>query len=79
MFVYVCSYFIIEPDFVSSIEDEEYVYFFFRESAVEHINCGKVTLFPQSNWAVFVFDLMLKICNKSLSRAINMLICPLLI
>ena len=43
MYVYVCSYFIIEPDFVSSIEDEEYVYFFFRESAVEHINCGKVT------------------------------------
>ena len=44
LYVYVYSYFIIEPDFVSSIEDEEYVYFFFRESAVEHINCGKVTM-----------------------------------
>ena len=31
------------PDFVGSVEDEDYVYFFFRESAVEHINCGKVT------------------------------------
>ena len=31
-----------EPDFVSSVEDNDYVYFFFRESAVEYINCGKV-------------------------------------
>lgn len=30
------------PDFVSSTEDEDYVYFFFREAAVEYINCGKV-------------------------------------
>ena len=30
------------PDFVSTVEDEDHVYFFFRESAVEHINCGKV-------------------------------------
>lgn len=29
------------PDFVSSAEDEDYVYFFFREAAVEYINCGK--------------------------------------
>lgn len=29
------------PDFVSSTEDEDYVYFFFREAAVEYINCGK--------------------------------------
>ena len=35
------------PDFVSSIEDEEHVYFFFRESAVEHINCGKVSVANQ--------------------------------
>ena len=44
LYFYIFSYFIIEPDFVSSIEDEEYVYFFFRESAVEHINCGKVIM-----------------------------------
>ena len=25
------------------LSDEEYVYFFFREQAVEYINCGKVT------------------------------------
>lgn len=29
------------PDFVSSMEDEEHVYFFFREAAVEYMNCGK--------------------------------------
>jgi len=29
------------PDFVGSTEDENYVYFFFREAAVEYINCGK--------------------------------------
>ena len=29
------------PNFVSSLEDEDFVYFFFREAAVEHINCGK--------------------------------------
>jgi hypothetical protein len=27
---------------VGSIEDDDHVYFFFRESAVEFINCGKV-------------------------------------
>ena len=39
-----CSFknFISEPDFVHSIDHEDYVYFFFRESAVEYINCGKV-------------------------------------
>ena len=29
------------PDFVGSFEHEDYVYFFFREAAVEYINCGK--------------------------------------
>jgi hypothetical protein len=37
-FVYLSA-----PDFVSSTEDEDYVYFFFREAAVEYINCGKVS------------------------------------
>jgi len=32
------------PDFVNALEDEEHVYFFFREAAVEHINCGKVSV-----------------------------------
>ena len=31
------------PDFVNALEDDEHVYFFFREAAVEHINCGKVS------------------------------------
>ena len=35
---------------MSSTEDEDYVYFFFREAAVEYINCGKVCniFFPSS-------------------------------
>ena len=33
-----------EPHFVSSLEDDKHVYFFFRESAVEFMNCGKVRL-----------------------------------
>ena len=37
-----------EPHFVSSLEDEDHVYFFFRESAVEFMNCGKVSLFETS-------------------------------
>ena len=36
------SFFILEPDFVSSLEDDRHVFFFFRESAVEYMNCGKV-------------------------------------
>ena len=31
------------PDFVNALEDKDHVYFFFREAAVEHINCGKVS------------------------------------
>jgi hypothetical protein len=34
--------FLPEPDFVSSVEDDNHVFFFFRESAVEYMNCGKV-------------------------------------
>jgi chondroitin sulfate proteoglycan 4 len=31
-----------EPQFVGSFETSSFVYFLFRESAVEYINCGKV-------------------------------------
>lgn len=31
-----------EPQFVGSFETDAYVYFLFREAAVEYINCGKV-------------------------------------
>jgi hypothetical protein len=27
------------------LEDDDHVYFFFREAAVEYINCGKVKTF----------------------------------
>ena len=42
-----------EPDFVGSVEDNDYVYFFFRESAVEYMNCGKVN----KNYHIGFFDL----------------------
>jgi len=31
----------LEPNFVGSYDIGDYVYFFFRETAVEYINCGK--------------------------------------
>ncbi|XP_045503919.1 semaphorin-5B [Colias croceus] len=31
-----------EPQFVGSFEDDHFVYFVFREVAVEHLNCGKI-------------------------------------
>lgn len=31
-----------EPEFVASIEIGNYVYFFFRETAIEYMNCGQV-------------------------------------
>lgn len=31
-----------EPQFVGSFETDKFVYFVFREAAVEYINCGKV-------------------------------------
>jgi hypothetical protein len=34
---------VVEPDFVSMYEIGDYVYVFFREVAIEYINCGKVS------------------------------------
>jgi len=31
-----------DPQFVGSFETDAYVYFLFREGAVEYMNCGKV-------------------------------------
>lgn len=31
-----------EPQFVGSFETDKFVFFLFREAAVEYINCGKV-------------------------------------
>lgn len=31
-----------DPQFVGSFEADEFIYFIFRETAVEFINCGKV-------------------------------------
>jgi len=35
-------FFFAAPNFVSSFTQGDFVYFFFRETAVEFINCGKV-------------------------------------
>lgn len=47
--------FLPAPDFVNTISDEDYVYFFFREQAVEYINCGKVKMI----YLVFFFEMFL--------------------
>ena len=39
----------IAPNFVSSVADGDYVYFFLRETAVEYINCGKVNTIHEDN------------------------------
>jgi hypothetical protein len=35
---------LLDPNFVSAYEVKDYIYFFFREIAVEYINCGKVSV-----------------------------------
>lgn len=40
----LCSL-IAGPNFVSSFAYEDYVFFFYRETAVEYMNCGKVKYF----------------------------------
>lgn len=41
------------PNFVSSVHHDEFVYFFFRETAVEYINCGKT-----------VYSRVARVCTK---------------
>ncbi|XP_060516101.1 semaphorin-5B [Cylas formicarius] len=36
------SFWLNDPQFVGSFETSQFAYFFFRETAVEYINCGKV-------------------------------------
>lgn len=45
--------FVAEPNFVGSFDIGEYVYFFFRETAVEYINCGKA-----------VYSRIARVCKK---------------
>lgn len=46
---------ITEPNFVGSFDIGEYVYFFFRETAVEYINCGKA-----------VYSRIARVCKKDI-------------
>jgi hypothetical protein len=41
--IYTLFSLISAPNFVSSMTQGDFVYFFFRETAVEYINCGKVS------------------------------------
>lgn len=43
----------LEPDFVGSYDIGQYVFFFFRETAVEYINCGKS-----------IFSRVARVCKK---------------
>lgn len=48
------------PDFVSSITQRDFVYFFFRETAVEYINCGKVScLFDNHHFHLIINNYLL--------------------
>ena len=58
--LYILYIYLAAPDFVRSIADGDYVYFFFREQAVEYINCGKVSqqvyfylIFLNNLWIMF--------------------------
>ena len=58
-----------EPHFVNSLEDEDHVYFFFRESAIEFMNCGKVNnnFFFLNEYDIENFELNLN-CHNELKR-----------
>ena len=65
------------PNFVSAMEDEDFVYMTFREEAVEYMNCGKVRdkLFLE---AQHMFHLAAKsciccLCQLAAPRTINYL------
>ncbi|CAD7014434.1 unnamed protein product [Ceratitis capitata] len=45
----------VKPNFVGSFDIGEYVYFFFRETAVEYINCGKA-----------VYSRIARVCKKDI-------------
>ena len=47
------SHMLDKPDFVGSYEVGDYVYFFFRETAVEYINCGKT-----------IYSRIARVCKK---------------
>lgn len=38
-------FYFLAPDFVSSFAYGDYIFFMYRETAVEYINCGKVSVF----------------------------------
>lgn len=50
-----------EPDFVSAYDIGDYVYFFFREVAVEYINCGKA-----------IYSRVARICKSDLGGKLYM-------
>lgn len=46
-----------EAQFAGSFETDKFVYFLFREPAVEYINCGKVSLlFSKQRILIIIFD-----------------------
>ncbi len=59
------SFPIIEPNFVGSFDIGDYVYFFFRESAVEYINCGKNIYSRVAR--------VCKVCPNLMKRLVNLI------
>lgn len=70
-----------EPQFVGSFETDAYVYFLFRESAVEYINCGKVCIIweikrfqPETVWkCIVIWEVHIIMCTSMYSKTILIL------
>lgn len=43
------------PSFVNSLRYEDYAFFFYRETAVEYMNCGKVNKYLISPYLLFCY------------------------
>ena len=51
----LCFSHLPDPDFVSSTAEGDFVFFFFRELAVEYSNCGKVS---SKSWTSFTVSVI---------------------
>lgn len=68
----VCFFFFfLAPHFVHSFAHGDFVYFFFRETAVEYINCGKVSYYSFALSAFSTFIRILYMYTRALCSKCN--------